>query len=145
MNGLWIAALVVTHAVTIQVCRARMVAGRLLLCCSRLTCRGETFGSSKRIDYVVLPMVDLLERRPGHHFRRGLRLRPVDYRPTRAHRYARIVALDRFDADYIEEGGQALERTADRRGSPIESLLKKETLPRCRSPTGRLTAPLAPM
>ncbi len=111
MNGLWIAALATgTAAVVMQVALPAWwpAAFLLLLLAANLLAGNIFIRSSKRIDYVVLPMVDLLSNDRDTVLDAGCGSGRTTIALTRAHRYARIVALDRFDAEYIEEGGRKL-------------------------------------
>jgi len=64
--------------------------------------------SSKRLDHVVLPMVALLAGEGGEVLDAGCGAGRTTIALTKANRHARIAAVDRFDAEYIEDGGRAL-------------------------------------
>jgi SAM-dependent methyltransferase len=111
MNGLWIAALAVgTAAVVMQVAAPSWwpAAFLLLLLAANLFAGNIFLRSSKRMEYVVLPMVDLLSDERDTVLDAGCGSGRTSIALTRAHRHARIVALDRFDAEYIEQGGRVL-------------------------------------
>jgi SAM-dependent methyltransferase len=111
MNGLWIAAIAVgAAAVVIQVAAPGWwpVAFLLLLLAATLFAGNIFMRSSKRIGYVVLPMVDLLSGDRDTVLDAGCGSGRTTIALTRAHKYARVVALDRFDAEYIEAGGRKL-------------------------------------
>ncbi len=111
MNGLWIAALAVGMvAVIVQVAAPDWwpAAFLLLLLAANLFVGNVFLRSSKRLDHVVLPMVALLAGDRDEVLDAGCGAGRTTIALTKANRHARIVALDRFDAEYIEDGGRAL-------------------------------------
>jgi ubiquinone/menaquinone biosynthesis C-methylase UbiE len=64
--------------------------------------------SAAKPDHAALPMVDLMPDRDGLILDGGCGAGRTSIAVARALTCARIVALDRFDSDYIEAGGRAL-------------------------------------
>lgn len=111
MNGLWIAALVFsTAAVIVQVAvPGWWPMSFFLLLLAVNTFAGNIFlRSSKRLEYVVLPMVDLLPIEQTAVLDAGCGSGRTTIALAGAHRHARITAFDRFDAEYIDKGGREL-------------------------------------
>jgi SAM-dependent methyltransferase len=111
MNGLWIATLAVgLGAVIVQVAAPHWwpAAFLLLLLAANLFVGNIFLRSSKRLDHVVLPMVALLAGGQDEVLDAGCGAGRTTIALTKVYPHARIVALDRFDAEYIEDGGRAL-------------------------------------
>ena len=69
---------------------------------------GLITSASGRYDNAFLPMVDLLSQREGRILDGGCGAGRTTVALGRAYSGVRIVALDRFDSDYIEGGGEQL-------------------------------------
>jgi SAM-dependent methyltransferase len=73
--------------------------------------------ATARADHAPLPLVNLLPAGPGGVLDAGCGAGRTSIAVARGYQHARIVALDRFDSDYIEGGGRALlERNLDLAG-----------------------------
>jgi SAM-dependent methyltransferase len=114
MNGLWIAGLAIgMHAVVLQFAAPGWwpAAFVLLLLAANLFVGNVFLRSSKRLDYVVLPMVALLSGDRDEVLDAGCGAGRTTIALSKVYPHIRIVALDRFDAEYIRDGGRApLER-----------------------------------
>ncbi len=111
MNGLAIAALVaVAGAVAIQVAAPGYWGAALLLVAVAATFLVGNFAMSsfRRLDHVVLPMVDLVRGDQDVVLDAGCGAGRTSIALARGLRAGRIVAVDRFDAGYIDDGGRKL-------------------------------------
>jgi SAM-dependent methyltransferase len=111
MNGLGIAALVSATAATVvelewpqfwPVAFAAVAFAVLLLV------GNIVMGGFRRLDQVVLPMVDLLAGGRDVVLDAGCGAGRTSIALARVLKDGHIVAVDRFDADYIDDGGRAL-------------------------------------
>jgi SAM-dependent methyltransferase len=111
MNGLAIAALAcVAAAVAIQVTLPQawplsflLVATAVVFVTGNLVMRGF-----RRLDQVVLPMVDLLSGDHDLVLDAGCGSGRTTIALSRILKAGRVIAFDRFDADYIDDGGRGL-------------------------------------
>lgn len=111
MNGLGIAALVaVASAVALQVSIPAawplaflLVAAAVVLTVGNLLMRGF-----RRLDHVVLPMVDLLKSDRDVVLDAGCGAGRTTIALSRILGEGHVIAVDRFDAGYIDDGGRAL-------------------------------------
>lgn len=111
MNGLAIAALTTAAlAVAVQVAAPAFWPLALLLtvACGILTVGNLIMRSFRRLDHVVLPMVDLARGEGDVILDAGCGAGRTSIALGRVLGSGRIVAVDRFDAGYIDEGGRAL-------------------------------------
>ncbi|MDQ7836392.1 MAG: class I SAM-dependent methyltransferase [Humidesulfovibrio sp.] len=111
MNGLWIAALAAgLMAVVVQMTAPGWwpVSFLFLLVAVNLLAGNALVRSIKRLDHVVLPMVSLLADRQDTVLDAGCGAGRTTVALAKANQHVRIVALDRFDAAYIKDGGRAL-------------------------------------
>jgi len=111
MNGLGIAALIcVAVAVALQVTAAPLWPLALLLVAAALTfvAGNLIMRSFRRADHVVLPMVDLVRGDQDLVLDAGCGAGRTSIALKRVLRAGRIVAVDRFDAGYIDDGGAKL-------------------------------------
>lgn len=109
--GPWIAALVMASAaVTVYVAAPAWWPFAFLLTLLAASCFAGALisASSTRPDHAVLPMVDLLTGESDLVLDGGCGAGRTTVALGRALKKGRIVALDRFDSDYIEGGGRAL-------------------------------------
>ncbi len=112
--GPWIAALIcIATTIALQIVAPSWwpLAMTFLLVGATFFAGGLVTNASGRYDAAVLPMVDLLAQLDGQVLDGGCGAGRTTVALGRAYSAARIVALDRFDSDYIEGGGrQLLER-----------------------------------
>lgn len=111
MNGLGIAALVsAALAVALQVAAPRFwPLGFLLAACAVILAAGnQVMRSFRRPDHVVLPMVDLARGEQDLILDAGCGAGRTCVALGRVLGDGRIVAVDRFDAGYIDDGGREL-------------------------------------
>lgn len=111
MNGLAVGALVaVSTAVAIQVAAPPWwpVAFLALLLGAAFFVGNSIMRSFRSRDHVVLPMVDLLQSDQDVVLDAGCGSGRTSIALGRVLRNGRVVAVDRFDADYIDNGGRAL-------------------------------------
>lgn len=111
MNGLGIAALVaVALAIAVQVAAPHFWPLALLLMVAGviLTAGNLVMRSFRRLDHVVLPMVDLARGEDNLILDAGCGAGRTSVALGRVLGTGRIVAVDRFDAGYIDGGGRAL-------------------------------------
>lgn len=111
MNGLAIAALVsAAGAVALQVAVPRAWPGSfLLLVLTAVFVAGNfVMRSFRREDHVVLPMVDLVRGDRDLVLDAGCGAGRTSIALGRVLKGGRIVAVDRFDAGYIDDGGRTL-------------------------------------
>jgi len=109
--GPWIAALVMASAaIAVHVAAPSWwpLAFLLTLLAASSFAGALITGSSTRPDHAVLPMVDLLSGDSDLVLDGGCGAGRTTVALGRALKKGRIVALDRFDSDYIEGGGHAL-------------------------------------
>jgi SAM-dependent methyltransferase len=109
--GPWIAALILfAVAVALQVAQPTYwpVATLLTLLAASFFAGGLITRTSGRYDHAVLPMVDLLANDEGIVLDAGCGAGRTTVALGRALKNASLVALDRFDSDYIEGGGRRL-------------------------------------
>lgn len=111
MNGLAVAALVaVSAAIAIQVAAPPWwPLAYLMLLLGAAFLMGNTIMRAFRArDHVILPMVNLLQGEHDLVLDAGCGAGRTTIALGRALRNGRVVAVDRFDADYIDEGGREL-------------------------------------
>ena len=111
MNGLAVVALVaVAVAIALQVAAPRWwPASFLLLLLAAAAFAGNSIMRSFRSrDHIVLPMVDLLQSDHDVVLDAGCGAGRTTIALSRVLRNGRVVAVDRFDADYIDDGGRGL-------------------------------------
>lgn len=111
MNGLAIAALVVfAGAVALQAARPDLwpIAFLLVVQGVLFLVGNSTMSAFRRLDHMVLPMVDLVRSGADRVLDAGCGAGRTSIALSRVLRQGRIVAIDRFDAEYIDEGGRAL-------------------------------------
>ncbi|WP_304169861.1 class I SAM-dependent methyltransferase [Phenylobacterium aquaticum] len=111
MNGLAVAALVaLAAAVAVQVSKPELwPISFLLVVQAVLFLFGNTAMSGfRRPDHMVLPMVDLVRGETDRVLDAGCGAGRTTIALSRVLRGGRVTALDRFDADYIDDGGRAL-------------------------------------
>ena len=111
MNGLAIAALVsFAAAVAVEVAVPALwpLALSLTLLGANCVVGNVIMRGFRRLDHVVLPMVDLLRGDHDLVLDAGCGAGRTSVALARALRAGRIVAVDRFDAGYIDDGGRAL-------------------------------------
>jgi SAM-dependent methyltransferase len=111
MNGLGIAAVVcLAGAVMIQVAAPAWwpAALALALLGANFTVGNFIMRSFRRQDHAVLPMVELLSGDSDLVLDAGCGSGRTTIALGRAMRNAKVFAVDRFDAGYIEDGGRAL-------------------------------------
>jgi SAM-dependent methyltransferase len=109
--GPWIAALIcAATAVALQSVAPSWWPLVMLLVLSSATffTGGLVTNDTSRYDSAFLPMVELLSQPEGRILDGGCGAGRTTVALGRAYSGVRIVALDRFDADYIEAGGQQL-------------------------------------
>ena len=109
--GPWIASLVTASAaIAVYVAAPAWwpLAFLLALLAASFFAGGLITASSTRPDHAVLPMVDLLSGESDLVLDGGCGAGRTTVALGRALKKGRIVALDRFDSDYIEGGGRAL-------------------------------------
>ena len=109
--GPWIAALIsVAAAMALQIVAPLWwpLAMAFLLLAAAFFAGGLVTHASGRYEAAVLPMVDLLARPESRVLDGGCGAGRTTVALGRACSGARIVALDRFDSDYIEGGGRRL-------------------------------------
>ncbi len=111
MNGHRIAALAIaTGAVVVQVTEPELwpAAFGLLLFAASLFVGSVIIRSTRRLDDAVLPMVPLLSGEKDLVLDAGCGSGRTTIALSKVLKQGRIVALDRFDAGYIEGGGRTL-------------------------------------
>lgn len=111
MNGLAVSAVVAASiAIAIQVAAPQWwpVAFLVLLLGATFMAGNAVMRAFRNTDYVVLPQVDLLQSEHDHVLDAGCGAGRTSIALRRVLRHGRITALDRFDADYIDDGGRAL-------------------------------------
>ena len=111
MNGLAVAALAaISAAVAIQIAAPSWwpLASVLVLLAASFLVGNAVMRSFRSPDHIVLPMVDLLRSDCDHVLDAGCGAGRTSIALSRVLKQGRIVAADRFDADYIEDGGRAL-------------------------------------
>lgn len=111
MNGLGIAALAAAAlAVALQVAAPRFwpLAFLLMVGAVVLTAGNLVMRSFRRLDHVVLPMVDLARGEDDLILDAGCGAGRTCVALGRVLGTGRIVAVDRFDAGYIDDGGRTL-------------------------------------
>lgn len=111
MNGLAVFAIVaVSGAVAVQVAAPNWwPAAFMMLVLGAIFFVGNSIMRSfRRYDHVVLPMVDLFQSDRDVVLDAGCGAGRTTIALGRALRDGRVVAVDRFDADYIDDGGRAL-------------------------------------
>jgi SAM-dependent methyltransferase len=111
MNGLWIAgAAVAAFALSLQVAFPSWwpLSVVLILLSVNFFIGNLLLRSSKHRDYVVLPMVDLLSSNEDQVLDAGCGAGRTSIALGRVLGSGNIVALDRFDASYIDDGGRSL-------------------------------------
>lgn len=109
--GPWIAALLcasLSIAVVITAPLWWALADALLLAAASFFVGGFFTRASGGYGSAVLPMVDLFDGPGGLALDGGCGAGRTSLALARAYRTIRIVALDRFDSDYIEAGGRSL-------------------------------------
>jgi len=109
--GPWIAALIAAAtavALLIALPAWQPLAMEFLLLAASFFAGGLATRASGRYESAVLPMVDLLAGREGRILDGGCGAGRTTVALGRGRPGARIVALDRFDSDYIEGGGRRL-------------------------------------
>ncbi len=109
--GPWIAALIFSAAaVVLQVAASAYwpVAMALTLFAAASFAGGLVTRSAGRYEEAILPAVDLLSSDNGFVLDAGCGAGRTSVALCRALKKSRIVALDRFDSDYIEGGGRLL-------------------------------------
>ena len=109
--GPWIAALIcIATTIALQIVAPSWwpLAMTFLLVGATFFAGGLVTNASGRYDAAVLPMVDLLAQLDGQVLDGGCGAGRTTVALGRAYSAARIVALDRFDSDYIEGGGRKL-------------------------------------
>lgn len=110
-HGPWIGALILAAAsVAIQVAKPGYwpVAMLLTLLVAGFFVGGLVTRTTGRYEHAVLPMVDLLSGEENVVLDAGCGAGRTTVALGRALKKCRIVALDRFDSDYIEDGGGLL-------------------------------------
>jgi SAM-dependent methyltransferase len=113
MNGLAIAALVaLTAAVVVQLQWPHWwpVAFFALALAALLLAGNQIMRGFRRYDHVVLPMVDLVRGEGDRVLDAGCGSGRTTIALSRVLRSGRVTAIDRFDAGYIDGGGEALLR-----------------------------------
>ncbi|MBI5449952.1 MAG: class I SAM-dependent methyltransferase [Gammaproteobacteria bacterium] len=134
MNGLAIAALVTAFiAVAVQTLAPAWwpLSFLLIFLAANFIAGNQLMRSIRRPDHVVLPMVDVLSGDEDLVLDAGCGTGRTSIALGRVLKKGRIVALDRFDAGYIDDGGRAL----------LESNLRLASLAdRVQIETGDLTA-----
>ena len=111
MNGLAVGALVaVASAIAIQVATPDWwpVAFLALLLGAAFFVGNSIMRSFRSVDHIVLPMVDLLRSDQDVVLDAGCGAGRTTIALGRTLRNGRVVAVDRFDADYIDDGGRDL-------------------------------------
>lgn len=111
MNGLAIAALVVfAGAVALQVARPDLwpIAFLLVVQGVLFLVGNSVMSAFRRLDHMVLPMVDLIRGGADRVLDAGCGAGRTSIALSRVLRQGGIVAIDRFDAEYIDDGGRAL-------------------------------------
>ena len=111
MNGLAVAALAaISAAVAIQIAAPSWwpLASVLVLLAASFLVGNAVMRSFRSPDHIVLPMVDLLRSDRDQVLDAGCGAGRTSIALSRVLKQGRIVAADRFDADYIEDGGRAL-------------------------------------
>lgn len=109
--GPWIAALIcAATAVAAQTAAPSWwpLAMIFLLLCAAFFAGGLVTAASGRYESAFLPMVDLLSQPEGRVLDGGCGAGRTTVALGRAYSGIRIVALDRFNSDYIEGGGEQL-------------------------------------
>ncbi len=110
MNGLAVAALVaLSAAIAIQVSVPNWwpLGFLMVLLASAFFVGNSIMRSFRSADHVVLPMVDLLQGDQDVVLDAGCGSGRTTIALSRALRGGRVVAVDRFDAGYIDDGGRA--------------------------------------
>jgi SAM-dependent methyltransferase len=110
-NGLAVAALIsISFAVMVQVAFVALwaLADLLLLVGATFFCGFLLMRATRRPDHAVLPMLDFLRGGSNFVLDAGCGAGRTTIALGRADKDCHIVALDRFDAGYIEQGGRAL-------------------------------------
>lgn len=111
MNGLAIAAIITLAAATaLQVTRPDLwPLAFLLVIQGLLFLTGNSVMSAfRRVDHMVLPMVDLLQGDEDRVLDAGCGAGRTTIALSRILREGIVTAVDRFDAEYIDDGGRAL-------------------------------------
>ncbi len=111
MNGLAVAALAaVSTAIAVQVAAPNWwpMAFLVLLLGAAFFVGNSIMRSFRSIDHVVLPMVDLLQSDRDIVLDAGCGTGRSTIALSRVLRSGRVVAVDRFDAGYIDDGGRDL-------------------------------------
>lgn len=111
MNGLAIGALIAAAAaVAIQVAAPQWwpLALLVLLLGASLLVGNSIMRSFRSLDHVVLPMVNLLRSDSDVILDAGCGAGRTTIALGRILSHGRVVAVDRFDAEYIDEGGRSL-------------------------------------
>ncbi len=111
MNGLAVGALVaVSAAIAIQVVAPHWwpAAFLALLLAAAFSTGNSIMHSFRRQDHVVLPMVDLLRSDHDVVLDAGCGTGRTTIALSRVLRNGSVVAVDRFDAHYIDDGGRGL-------------------------------------
>lgn len=111
MNGLAVGALVAASAaIAIQAAAPNWwpLAFLTLLLGAAFFVGNSIMRSFRSADHIVLPMVDLLRSDRDVVLDAGCGAGRTTIALSRALRNGRVVAVDRFDADYIDDGGRAL-------------------------------------
>lgn len=111
MNGLAVAALVaLAAAVAVQVSNPGLwpISFLLVVQAVLFLFGNTTMGAFRRPDHMVLPMVDLVRGETDRVLDAGCGAGRTTITLSRVLRQGRVTALDRFDADYIDDGGRAL-------------------------------------
>jgi SAM-dependent methyltransferase len=111
MNGLGVAAIAAAAgAVAIQAAAPGWwpLAFIMLLCAGSFTAGNIIMRSFRSADHIVLPMVDLVRGDNDLILDAGCGAGRTTIALARRLRNCRVIAVDRFDADYIENGGRGL-------------------------------------
>ena len=111
MNGLAVGALIATAAaIAIQVAAPHRwpLAFLVLLLGAAFFVGNSIMRSFRSLDHVVLPMVSLLRSDHDLVLDAGCGAGRTTIALGRVLRHGRVVAVDRFDADYIDDGGRGL-------------------------------------
>ncbi|MBI3451652.1 MAG: class I SAM-dependent methyltransferase, partial [Rhodospirillales bacterium] len=109
MNGLAVGALVAASAaVAIQVAAPAWwpLAFLVLLLAAAFSVGNSIMRSFRSADHVVLPMVDFLQGDHDLVLDAGCGAGRTTIALSKGLRNGRVVAIDRFDADYIDDGGR---------------------------------------
>jgi SAM-dependent methyltransferase len=111
MNGLWVATLAIgTAALGLQLQWPSLWPAWLLLALLAVNCfiGGLWMRTSKDPAWATLPLVDLLRSPDARVLDAGCGAGRTTIALSRVLGRGRVIALDRFDADYIEGGGRTL-------------------------------------